>query len=134
VWEVDRDLSLSIGESAVVFAILIPFSHDPADSELSSYTKTKAADDCAGSEVCKLISVVSDILLSAIIAIYESSIRLPRMRRLVLELFAVRVEVADPALDFTIDSIFDLRTCSEHFGYALANILLMSVLLRRHCC
>ena len=81
-----------------------------------------------------MISVVSDIFLSTIIAVDERSIRFPRMGRLVFELLTVRIEVADPALYFTIDGIFDLRTRFEHFGYALTNILLLSVLLRRHCC
>lgn len=69
-----------------------------------------------------MIAMPSDALLRTIIAVDEGSVDFPRVRILVLELFAVGVEVFDSPLDFTVHYIFDLRTCFEHLRGALADI------------
>jgi hypothetical protein len=46
VWEVDRDLALGVGETAVVFPKLAISCVYLTDAELTGYAKAETSDDC----------------------------------------------------------------------------------------
>lgn len=142
VRQVYRDLAFSVCPLILraTRLFVIPSNNFPYP-EISSNTKTQAANDSSRPKVCQLITMIAyswilaeetiepmSFLLTytfttTLVAIDKSCIWKPFLRGLILELFAVRVVRYDAFSDLLINSWLNSIGNNSHLGCDLADIL-----------
>lgn len=101
----------------------VDLRNDLPDSELASYPKAEAADDCATAEVGSFVAVIAHALFAAVVAVNKRSVRLPLIGRLELEFLPARLKVAHTPLDFCVNGLLYQRRDLHHLRWCLADIL-----------
>jgi hypothetical protein len=96
-----RFLSLFFGRITVILW------NNATNPKLSSYSERNGSNDCMGSQIGELVTMISDALGTTIVAVHERCIWLPLAGRLVLEFLAIWILGFDTGRDFQIDHCLD---------------------------
>ena len=100
--------NLALGVRVADYVVVVVPRNYTADTELPGDAQGQGSDDCAWSEVGKLIAVPANTLLRSIIAVDKGRVWDPRAWGLKLELLTSGVARLDAILHFQVHSLLHL--------------------------